>query len=688
MSSVPQAPDTHHPGRPTAAQNTFWRRFKVAVDYPVPERFAPGKYRCPGHDDKGKSLKVDYRDNAVRLTCFSHNCSAQAVIDRLGVRWGDLSDYGPAVGGKPAGVFTYHDERGAEVLRVHRYTDPVSVRYQRFTPDGWEWASAARGPHVLYRRSEVLAAVEAEERVFVVDSEQAADALHQAGVVATTAAYRPPGKSWKPEYLDQLHGAYVTVVARRSEAGRKHARLLAARLLDSGATDVQVVEPATAKPGADAADHLAAGFGLDDLAQLDSSTPSDFSGTAPELPARCTLGTVEKLFLLLVSTGDKVALRAALATYAANMHLPGDAVWLGLVSGSSTGKTEMATALAQAPGVYIRATVSGEAALLSGTPGKDWAPGATGGLLRRISDHGVLVLKDFTSVLGMHREKRGVILAALREIYDGHWSREIGGEGGALLEWRGKLGLVMCCTTAYDRAHEVIAQMGDRFLLVRLDDHDPERGLLDALDGAGQEGDARAALAAAVAGLLGHAPEHQPLDGDSDDRRRVAKLANFVTLARSPVARDYRGEIDLVMDREAPHRFGKQLYALWRACGLLGMTREQAWEVAQRVARDSLPKLRWRTLAALADGGEQSTNTVARAVNHPYRSTKRTLEDLAAHGVVARTTMELEGAATKDFWRLTDAGEATKLLLGAMPEMSGPTPTWRTTDDDPRRFAR
>jgi hypothetical protein len=223
----------------------------------------------------------------------------------------------------------------------------------------------------------------------------------------------------------------------------------------------------------------------------------------------------------------------------------------------------------------------------------------------------------------------------------------------------------MCSTTAYDRAHEVIAQMGDRFLLIRLNDDEPEDGALAALDGAGQEEEARQALAAAAAGLLGHPPEHPPLDATPQDKRRLAKLANFVTLARSPVARDYRGEIELVMDREAPYRFVKQLYGLWRACGLLGMDREQAWEVAARVARDSLPKLRWRVLEALVGRGEQSTNTVARAVNHPYRSTKRTLEDLAAHGVVKRTTVELEGSATKDFWALTEQA-------GAVPEMSGP----------------
>jgi predicted transcriptional regulator len=93
--------------------------------------------------------------------------------------------------------------------------------------------------------------------------------------------------------------------------------------------------------------------------------------------------------------------------------------------------------------------------------------------------------------------------------------------------------------------------------------------------------------------------------------------------------------------------------------------------VANRVARDSLPKLRWRVLAALV-GEEQSTNSVARAVNHPQQSTKRALEDLTAHGVIERRTVALQGSATKDFWRLSDGEEAAKLLVSAEPEMSDP----------------
>jgi hypothetical protein len=658
--------------RATPAQASFWAGVRRAVPK-APAVFTAGRYTCPlcGRD---RQLKIDYaaRDHKVNFHCFS-GCDRNELRKALGVtRWADLQDYGAPERGVPIGAFTYTDTDGTPLFKVERHHNGPPRYLQR--DDGGDWAYTTRKrPYVLYRAPEVAEAIETEEPVYLCATEADADAVRQHGGAGTATPEAPNKGGFRVEYAEALRGAYVVVVAVKHEAGRERARQVAAAL-SGRAADVRVVEPAIAKDGATAADHLdrKSGRTLEDFRELQAAAyaGADISGPAPQLPPRCPLEAVEKLFGLLVSTGDKVALRATLACYAANLHLPGDAVWLGLVAGSSTGKTETVTSLARAPGVFVRATLSGEAALLSGTPAKDWTAGATGGLLRRIGDRGVLVLKDFTSVLSMHREKRGQILAALREIADGHWSREIGGEGGALLEWRGKLGLVMACTTAYDRAHEVIASMGDRFLLIRLDDDDPEQGLLDALEGTGQEGEARAALADAAAGLLGHPPEYPPLDATPADRQRIAKVANVVTLARSPVARDYRGEIELVMDREAPHRFGKALFTLWRACGLLGMTRGQAWEVANRVARDSMPKLRWRVLKSLTEE-ERSTNSVAMVVNHPAKSTRRALEDLAAHGVIKRTTVQLEGTATKDFWRLTEAGDAIRLLVGAEPEMSG-----------------
>ena len=65
---------------------------------------------------------------------------------------------------------------------------------------------------------------------------------------------------------------------------------------------------------------------------------------------------------------DVDALRAVLATAAAE-QLDGDPLWLLVVSGSGAAKTETVQALAGA-GATITSTISGDAALLSGTPRK------------------------------------------------------------------------------------------------------------------------------------------------------------------------------------------------------------------------------------------------------------------------------------------------------------------------------
>jgi hypothetical protein len=41
---------------------------------------------------------------------------------------------------------------------------------------------------------------------------------------------------------------------------------------------------------------------------------------------------------------------------------------------------------------------------------------ATGGLLRRIRDTGVLVVKDVTSVISANHDLRATVLAAMREV--------------------------------------------------------------------------------------------------------------------------------------------------------------------------------------------------------------------------------------------------------------------------------
>jgi hypothetical protein len=275
----------------TPAQAGFWSRLR-RHDPSIPERFTTGDYRCPAHDDRRASLSVDYRGNRVLWHCQA-GCAPEAVRRKLGIAWVDVDDYGPAIGKKPTTAYTYTDEAGAPLFRVQRY-EPKDFRVQRYEDGQWVWGRG-KAPYTLYRLPRVAEAVAAGERVFLVEGEKDVDALERAGVAATTAP-GGAGKVWRPEYSEALCGAYVTIVADRDEAGRKHARKAAEALADVAA-EVVVVEPAVNRPHADASDHLAAGFGLDDFAPLSPALPSDEPATVQPVPAEPPVLAAEQRIL-------------------------------------------------------------------------------------------------------------------------------------------------------------------------------------------------------------------------------------------------------------------------------------------------------------------------------------------------------------------------------------------------------
>src|SRR5262249_76304 len=163
---------------------------------------------------------------------------------------------------------------------------------------------------------------------------------------------------------------------------------------------------------------------------------------------------------------DTDVLDAVLAAGAA-ARLTGDALWLLVISGSGNAKTETAQSLAGA-GACVTSTIPSQGALPSPPPRSANRPG---GLLLKLQlgNHGLLVIKDVTSILSMDKRARALVLAALREIHDGKWERNVGIHGGKTLTWTGRVTVVGACTTAWDTAHGVIAVMGDRFVVVRAD---------------------------------------------------------------------------------------------------------------------------------------------------------------------------------------------------------------------------
>jgi hypothetical protein len=184
-------------------------------------------------------------------------------------------------------------------------------------------------------------------------------------------------------------------------------------------------------------------------------------------------------------------------------------------------------------GAYVTSTITSEGALLSASPRKGRAKTATGGLLRKIGDRGVLVIKDVTSLLSADRNVRGGVLAALRETFDGLWERNVGSDGGQTLTWKGRIVVVGAVTTAWDAAHAVMGVMGDRFVLIRSDSSTGRVAAGDrAIRNTGAEKAMRAELAAAVGGIIGHIDTGADWPLEDDEIEQLIKAADIVTWAR------------------------------------------------------------------------------------------------------------------------------------------------------------
>jgi hypothetical protein len=381
-----------------------------------------------------------------------------------------------------------------------------------------------------------------------------------------------------------------------------------------------------------------------------------------------TLSAVIETFKRWLYLPDILPLFAVLGTVAANM-LEGDPVWLLLIGPPGGGKTELLQPLTALNTVHFTSTLT-EASLLSATPTREKTKDATGGLLRKIGDWGVLLCKDFTSVLSMNRDSRASVLAALREIYDGCWTRHVGTDGGRTLHWSGKLGLIGACTSIIDSHHAVIAAMGERFIMFRLPAIDEEELTRRALDHQGAEIKMRAELASVTKALFAALPEKSSRPLTDQETQRLIALATLVVKCRSAVERNgYSREVELIPEAEAPSRLALALSHLFAGLTLIGASRADSWRVINRVALDSMPALRKQVIGILAGtSGPVDTITVAEAIRYPTQTTRRTLEDLTAHGVLSRIS---QGQGKADLWRLSDWTQRKCIAAGiTFPEMS------------------
>jgi hypothetical protein len=622
--------------------------------------------RCPAHDDAHPSLSFGKAKDfdGVVVKCHA-GCSIDDILAELGLTISDLFDeprqakQGRAV----VAEYPYIDEVGTVLYVKQRYWPKDFRQYVPLITGDKQWnLNGVR--RVLFHLPELLAAKARGDVIYLAEGEADVLALERVGVAATTwteGAWQPGDRAkWRTEYSETLAGANVIIVQDRDDAGRNTANDLAAQLQQHAAT-VRIVEAAEGK---DAADHLNAGLDVSAFAPVSEREPIGLQ------QARATFKR------WLGDDYDTDALDAMLAA-AAVERLDGDPLWLLIISGSGNAKTETVQALSGI-GATVVSAITSEGALLSGTAKREKAKGATGGLLREIGDRGVLVIKDVTSILSMNRDMRSQVLGALREVHDGSWVRKIGTDGGQSLSWSGRIAIIGAVTTAWDTAHAVIASMGDRFVLVRVDSTRGRQAAgRKAIGNTGSEIKMRAELADAVAGVLA-GMDSTPTTLTNEETDLLLAAADLVTLARTGVEYDYRGDVIDAHAPEMPTRFAKELTQVIRGAVAIGMDRQETLRLAIRCARDSMPPLRLAIIDDLAANPDSTLAVVRRRLDKPRSTVDRQLQALHMLGVVEVDEREfIQGGKvlSKWYYAIADHIDPTAIDPKKVPEMSVDTPS-------------
>ena len=219
----------------------------------------------------------------------------------------------------------------------------------------------------------------------------------------------------------------------------------------------------------------------------------------------------------------------------------------------------------------------------------------------------------------MNRDARAALLAALREVYDGSWTRHVGTDGGQRSPGRARSDSSAAVTPTIDRHHAVMGAMGERF------------AALPAPRGRRRRAGARGARArrprARDARRARRRRRRAVLAADSRRRRatattradRLIALATLVVRARSAVERDgYTREIELVPGSEAPTRLVIVLDRLLAGLDAIGLRPRR--RVAHRHARwrsTACRRSAWRVLERSSRVEKLDTNELATIVRHP-----------------------------------------------------------------------
>ncbi len=336
---------------------------------------------------------------------------------------------------------------------------------------------------------------------------------------------------------------------------------------------------------------------------------------------------------------------AALAAHGLKEYLP---AWCMAIALPGSIKTDFLESFRGLPGVAFRGRGNHEYVPVGKVDEKHRKRTKPASWLHRIGNDGVLIAADFSTFTSNPKTLQ-TILAQLRRIYDGHFSREFGtDENMDERAWQGRLTVFAAAVPDIDRHYSLFQNLGERFVRVRLPRAGGVETGLRAMKHTGAVAtELRAAVHALMLPLLSN-PQQPPTIPEGIESK-IAHLSEFIALARTYIEREgYSREASGVPAPEGNTRLPQELCQIARGSALLdgrAEVNDDDYKLVRRAAFDSLPPARIAVLKALFDGKSPFS------LGLPKATIERAIEDLELAGVLTEKG---------DF-----SGEASSLLAGA-----------------------
>lgn len=224
----------------------------------------PGGFKvvCPAHEDNTPSLGVSEGiDGTILLNCYG-GCDNASVVAAMDLSFADLfpGNRKRETYGEPEAIYQYQDEVGRILYEAVRFPGK-KFRQRHLDPETGEYVYSLEGiRRVLYLLPDIMVrVVQDNEPIYITEGEKDVLAIRATGAMATC---NPMGAGkWRDDYSVVLQNRVCIIVCDKDEPGRHHAEQVKVSLQSHGCI-VSVVE---AREGKDAADHLGAGYTLEEF---------------------------------------------------------------------------------------------------------------------------------------------------------------------------------------------------------------------------------------------------------------------------------------------------------------------------------------------------------------------------------------------------------------------------------------